>query len=155
MPRESGCVFCEIVHGEREASIIHQDDLVTAFLDANPVNPGHTLVVPNDHADSIQDVPEEACSRMLTVGRDLDKALRASGLRCDAVNLFLADGQAAGQTVFHAHLHVIPRYSGDTCGLHLHSQAPEAPLRKALDEHAQKLAAAFQETWKRKPFKGA
>ena len=149
MRREPGCVFCDIVHGERKASIIHQDDLVTAFLDINPVNPGHTLVVPNDHTDSIQDVPDDACGRMCIIARDIDKALRTSGLRSDAVNLFLADGRAAGQTVFHAHLHVIPRFAGDASGLRLHAQAPESPPRKALDEYAQKLAATFREAHER------
>lgn len=145
MQRDPDCVFCDIVSGEGEARIIYQDELVTAFLDINPVNPGHVLVIPNDHAASIQDVPDEACGRMFIIGRDLDQALRKVSLRSDAVNLYLADGRAAGQAVFHAHLHVIPRYPGDSSGLSLHAQAPERPSDEGFSEHAQKLTEALQE----------
>jgi len=144
MPRDPECIFCDIVHGEGDAHIVYQDDLVTAFLDINPVNPGHLLVIPNEHAASVQDVPDEVCERMFVIGRDLDKALRNTDLRSEAVNLYLADGRAAGQAVFHAHLHVIPRYAGDSSGLNLHAEAPVRPSEEEFNEHARKLTDAFQ-----------
>jgi diadenosine tetraphosphate (Ap4A) HIT family hydrolase len=144
MQRESNCVFCDIVHGDAEAHITYRDELVTAFLDINPVNPGHLLVIPNAHAASIQDVRDETCGRMFVIGRDLDKALRETDLRSEAVNLYLADGRAAGQAVFHAHLHVIPRYPGDSSGLHLHAESPQSPGTDVLGKQAKKLIAAIQ-----------
>ncbi len=144
MQRDPECIFCDIVQGEAAAHVIHQDDLVTAFLDINPVNAGHVLVIPNDHAASVQDVPDEACGRMFVIGRDLDKALRNTDFHCEAVNLYLADGRAAGQAVFHAHLHVIPRYPGDSSGLRLHAEAPMNPSDDELSESARKLNKAFQ-----------
>lgn len=144
MSRDPDCVFCDIVHGDGEAYIIHRDDQVTAFLDIHPVNPGHTLVIPNEHAVSLPEVLDETCARMFIVGRDLDAALRASGLRSDAVTLYLADGRAAGQAVFHTHLHAIPRFPGDSSGLHLHAGVPTSPSSSDLADQSEILADAFR-----------
>ncbi|MGD2161488.1 MAG: HIT family protein [Anaerolineales bacterium] len=144
MHRDPNCVFCDIVHGDGDAHIIYRDELVTAFLDINPVNPGHTLVIPNAHSASIQEVPDGACGQLFVIGRDLDKAIRKTDLRCEAVNLYLADGRAAGQAVFHTHLHVIPRYRGDSSGLRLHADPPHTPSSDSLSEQARKVVAAFQ-----------
>lgn len=120
------CVFCRITAGEDTAAILYQDELVTAFLDVMPANPGHTLVVPNLHASGLADLPPETLARMAQVGQKIAAALMAGSLSVDGVNLYLADGQAAGQTVHHVHLHVIPRHLGDRelfhneCG-HLHT----------------------------------
>ncbi|MEW2514676.1 HIT family protein [Streptomyces sp. NPDC046870] len=107
------CVFCAIVRGEAEASIVHEDDTTVAFMDLQPVTPGHLLVVPKAHAPGLEDLPEPLGAHMWTVAHRLARALRRSNLRCDGVNLFLADGEAAFQEVFHAHLHVFPRFVGD------------------------------------------
>ena len=143
MQRDPDCVFCDIVRTEAEAQIVYADEMVTAFMDINPVNPGHMLVIPNDHAASLQDVPDEVCGRMFVVGRDLDRALRAVDLRCDAVSFYLADGRAAGQAVFHTHLHIIPRYPGDSSGLQLHTQAARSPDQDELRKQAENLARAY------------
>jgi histidine triad (HIT) family protein len=145
MQREAGCVFCDIVHGDTKAHIVYQDDMVTVFMDIHPVNPGHLLVIPNTHAVSIREVPDDICGRMFVVGRDLDNALRSSALRCDAVSMYLADGRAAGQTIFHAHLHVIPRYPGDSSGLRLHAVTPKSSSAEELHEQAVQLADAIQD----------
>ncbi len=104
------CIFCAILAGRAPASIVYQDGLVTAFMDIRPVNPGHTLIVPNRHAAHLQDLDGETAAHMFQVGQRLAGALYQSGLRCEGVNFFLADGEAAGQEVFHVHLHVFPRY---------------------------------------------
>ncbi|MDF1501223.1 MAG: HIT family protein [Anaerolineales bacterium] len=144
MDRDPECVFCNIVHGDGEAHIIYKDERVTAFLDIHPVNPGHTLVIPNVHAASIQDIPDDICGWMFVIGRDIDAGLRQSGLRSEAVNLYLADGRAAGQVVFHAHLHVIPRFPGDPSGLKLPAGPPGSPSPAELAEHARMLGSAFR-----------
>lgn len=118
MSSESGpCIFCRIVQGVAPASYLYRDGLCTAFLDIEPINPGHLLIIPNRHAACLDDMDAEAAGHLMTVGHRLASVLRRSGLRCEGVNLFLADGEAAGQEVFHVHLHVFPRYRGDDFGL--------------------------------------
>jgi histidine triad (HIT) family protein len=107
------CVFCRIVAGTADASVVYEDDRLLAFCDLNPVNPGHLLITPKAHAVGLVDLDESDGSRMFMVAQRLAAAVRSSGLRCEGVNLFLADGEAAGQDVFHVHLHVFPRYVGD------------------------------------------
>lgn len=107
------CVFCRIVAGTADASVVYEDDRLLAFCDLNPVNPGHLLITPRAHAVGLVDLDESDGSRMFMVAQRLAAAVRSSGLRCEGVNLFLADGEAAGQDVFHVHLHVFPRYVGD------------------------------------------
>jgi histidine triad (HIT) family protein len=108
-----GCVFCAIVGGQEPASVVFSDDSAVAFLDIHPVNPGHLLVVPRAHAESLGTLDERLGARMFTVAHRLASAVRASGLRCEGVHLSLADGEAAGQEVNHVHLHVVPRFAGD------------------------------------------
>jgi histidine triad (HIT) family protein len=113
-----GCIFCAISAGEAPAGFVYQDAAVVAFVDIRPVNPGHVLVVPRQHAALIVDLDRDAWLQVCDLGRRLDAALRSlPDIRCEAVNLFVADGAAAGQEVEHAHLHVIPRYEGDGFGL--------------------------------------
>ncbi len=104
----SNCIFCRIAAGEIPAVKLYQDELVTAFLDIGPINFGHALVIPNAHFESISSVPEATAGRMMKVGARLGIALKRA-LDYDGYNLHLADGQAAGQVVMHAHLHVVPR----------------------------------------------
>jgi len=112
--RTAACVFCEIVAGRAPASFVHEDESVVAFMDIRPVNPGHLLVVPRQHLESLSELGEEIGSRLFNVARDLQASIRASGIRCEGINLLVADGEVAGQEVFHAHLHVVPRFAGDS-----------------------------------------
>ncbi len=110
---EADCIFCRIVEGEAPASFIHRDELVSVFLDIRPVTPGHLLVVPNQHVVLSHDLPDATADRIFSIARQAARALREGDVvRADGVNLFVADGEAAGQDVFHAHLHVIPRFEG-------------------------------------------
>jgi diadenosine tetraphosphate (Ap4A) HIT family hydrolase len=110
---KAACVFCSIVAGRAEVSLVHADDAVLAFMDIAPVNPGHILVIPRAHAPHLADLDEDDGARMWRVAHRVAGALRQSGLRAEGVNFFLADGAAAFQEVFHIHLHVFPRYRGD------------------------------------------
>ena len=107
------CVFCDIIAGRAGASVVHQDEHVVAFMDIEPVTDGHVLVVPRVHAASLEDLDEDLGVPMFRAGHRLARALRRSGVPCEGVNLFLADGEAALQEVFHVHLHVVPRTAGD------------------------------------------
>ncbi|GIH65348.1 MULTISPECIES: HIT family protein [Microbispora] len=108
-----GCVFCAILRGEAEASIPYEDDRVMVIMDIGAVTPGHLLVIPRVHAVGLEDLDEETSTHVWRIGHRMGRALRRSGLRCEGVNVFLADGKAAFQEVFHFHLHVFPRFKGD------------------------------------------
>ncbi|RAY11283.1 HIT family protein [Actinomadura craniellae] len=112
-PDDPGCVFCDIVRGEAEASVPYADDHVMVVMDIGAVTPGHLLVIPRVHAVGLEDLDEETGAHIWRVGHRMGRALRRSGLRCEGVNVFLADGEAALQEVFHFHLHVFPRFADD------------------------------------------
>ena len=116
MSLDPHCIFCQIVTGEAEASRVYRDPLVTAFMDIHPVTRGHLLVVPNSHFPDLASLDAQYAAQMMAAGRRAAGALRVSDLHVEGVNLHLADGPAAGQSVFHCHLHVIPRYHGDGFG---------------------------------------
>jgi histidine triad (HIT) family protein len=137
------CIFCAIVTGTAPASVVLQDDRCTAFLDIQPVNAGHLLIVSNDHASYLADLDQETGAQMFRVAQRLAAAVRRSGLQCEGVNLFLADGEAAMQEVFHVHLHVFPRYAGDGFGLTFGPHYMTKPDRATLDGVAQQIRAAL------------
>ncbi|MSP12274.1 MAG: HIT family protein [Chloroflexi bacterium] len=132
----NNCVFCEILKGNLPSSQIYRDEHCTAFMDIQPINPGHLLVIPNVHAPFLADLDEATGAHLFRIAQRLAQALRQSGLRCEGINLFLADGAAAMQEVFHVHLHVFPRYAGDGFGLTFSPSYFHRPPRKALDEAA-------------------
>jgi diadenosine tetraphosphate (Ap4A) HIT family hydrolase len=135
------CLFCEIVAGRAPASVVYQDQRVLAFLDIRPVTPGHTLIVPKRHADGLADLDDEDGAQAFRVARRLAGALRASGLRCEGVNLFVADGAAAMQEIFHFHLHVFPRYRGDS--FRVTADWSQHPTRSELDNLAATIGNAM------------
>lgn len=137
------CVFCRIVAGELPASVVHRDERCIAFLDIRPVNPGHVLVVPRQHGDHLADIDGDTAAHLMRVGHRIAAALRASDVRCEGVNLFLADGAAAMQEVFHVHLHVFPRWVGDGFGLRFGPRYGELPSRDALERVAASLRTAL------------
>ena len=123
--------------------MVYQDEICSAFMDLHPINPGHMLVVPNRHAPFVSDMNEEETAQIFRIAQRLTAALRTSGLKCEGVNFFLADGKAAGLEVFHAHLHIFPRYRGDGFSLNLPpSYGPDA-ARKDLNEAARKIRGRF------------
>ena len=135
------CIFCQIAKGEAPASRVYEDDQVVAFLDIHPVTPGHTLVIPVAHSSGLDDLPKELGSMLFKVASKVSAALRASGLTAEGINLFLADGAAAGQEVFHTHLHVFPRFRGDGFAIRAQRELPE---RDVLEDQAKAIRAALQ-----------
>lgn len=137
------CIFCAILAGEQPASVVYQDDLCTAFMDVQPVNNGHVLVVPNTHAASLAELDPETGGQMFRVAQRIAAALRCCTVRCEGVNLFLADGGVAMQSVFHVHLHVLPRYEGDGFGLRFGPSYLDRPERAELDRVAEEIKEAL------------
>ena len=134
------CVFCEIVAGRSPASVAYEDDLCLAIMTIGPVNPGHLLVLPRVHAPYLADLDETTGGHLFAVAMRMAAAIRASGLRCEGINFFLADGEAAFQEVFHLHLHVFPRFDGDDCGIS--ADWSVNPSRKELDTNAELIRRA-------------
>ncbi|MGH3542615.1 MAG: HIT family protein [Mycobacterium sp.] len=106
------CVFCAIVAGEAPAIRIYEDDGYLAILDIRPFTRGHTLVLPKRHTVGLADTPPETLADMVAIGQRIAKAARATEL-ADATHIGINDGRAAFQSVFHIHLHVLPRRNGD------------------------------------------
>jgi histidine triad (HIT) family protein len=114
-------------------------------MDIQPINSGHVLVVPNRHADYLAALEPSTAGELMEIGQRLAAALRTSGLRCEGVDLFLADGEAAGQEIFHVHLHVIPRFHGDGFGFRFGPHYTQRPPREALEYAAVQIRAALGE----------
>ncbi len=106
------CVFCAIVAGDAPAIRIYEDADYLAILDIRPFTRGHTLVIPKRHSVDLTDTPSETLAEMVTIGQRIARAARATEF-ADATNIGINDGRAAFQSVFHIHLHVLPRRNGD------------------------------------------
>lgn len=136
----SDCIFCRIVAGQLPAARVLETPGVLAFLDIAPVNYGHTLVIPKAHYPNLLELPDELWLEIGQASRRVAQALQL-GLKAQGFNIGMNNFEAAGQEVFHAHVHVIPRYLSD--GLHLFPQESYRPgdmektaaqLRQALDD---------------------
>ena len=107
------CIFCKIIKGDVPCHKIWEDNEVLAFLDIQPINKGHVLVIPKEHSALISGVNEKVLGKMMKLAQKINQAVRESDLKPQGVNLYLADGEVAGQEVPHAHLHIIPRFDQD------------------------------------------
>jgi len=141
---EAGCIFCAILDGRAEASFVHRDELCSAFMTIEPVNAGHVLVVPNAHADNLLDMPPATAARMMQVAQKVAAAFFPAGLGGEGFNLMMCNGEAAGQTVFHAHLHVSPRHAGDGFSWTLPAHCAQPPAREQLDALALRLRRVLE-----------
>ena len=134
------CTFCRILRAEAPVSIVFEDELCMAFMDLQPVNPGHVLIVPKEHVTYFKDIDEDLGAHLFRIGLRIDRALRETSLRCEGVNFFAADGKAAFQEIFHAHLHVFPRYRGDGFRLSFREDYLKPVPRMELDQIALEIS---------------
>jgi diadenosine tetraphosphate (Ap4A) HIT family hydrolase len=137
----SNCIFCEIIAGKASASIVYQDDLVIAVMDIQLVNPGHLMIIPKQHIASMDEMDENIGMHLFRIAMRLEQSIRKSGVRCEGINLFLADGESAFQEIFHLHLHVFPRFKGDS--FKIDADWSVNPSRQELDEVAKKINKAY------------
>lgn len=119
------CIFCAIVAGDIPSRTVFEDDLVMAFLDANPLAPGHTLVIPKDHHETLGDVPEDLAAHLFGALHRLTPAVEHA-VDAQGSNVAFNNGEAAGQEVPHVHAHIIPRFDGDG-GNPIHAVAGARP----------------------------
>ena len=109
---EENCVFCKIVKGEVPAYKVYEDEFVLAFLDINPINDGHTLVIPKKHHEDFLHLDEKEIAELMHAVQKVAKAVKKA-TNADGINIGMNIGKAAGQIIFHAHVHVIPRFEND------------------------------------------
>ncbi|MBI5390460.1 HIT family protein [Candidatus Woesearchaeota archaeon] len=134
------CIFCKIIAGKIPAAKIYEDRNVFAFLDIAPVNPGHILVIPKLHYETIPDTPPELLQKTMLVVRNLgDRVMNK--LPCDGFNIICNNKPASGQAVPHVHFHIIPRHQGD--GLHLHPPGKKY-VEGTLEQVRRKLASTVR-----------
>ena len=106
------CIFCKIANGEIPTRTVYEDEDFRAILDLGPATQGHTLILPKKHAQDLYDLPEEIAAKVLPTAKKIAAQLKEK-LNCEGLNLVQNNGEIAGQSVMHFHLHLIPRYSND------------------------------------------
>lgn len=136
----SDCVFCKIVQKQLPASFVYEDTFCLAFMDLHPISDGHVLVVPKQHCARFAQLPAETAGHLLKIAQRILKAIESTAIRCEAANLFLSDGSAAGQDVMHSHLHIVPRFLGDGLKMGFSHTDPEEATRRRLDEISKKIS---------------
>jgi histidine triad (HIT) family protein len=140
----TNCTFCELIQGSAEVSICHEDSDAIAFMDIQPVNNGHVLVVPREHHESLLEVPEELGVHLFKVTMRIANAIRhVTG--CDDMNIVVNSGAAAGQDEPHYHVHIIPRRADDGFDIPLPFNGSKMPDRTILDAYAVQIIAALRD----------
>ena len=137
MAADPDCLFCKIIAGEIPSTRVYEDERTVAFMDINPATRGHLLVVPREHAKDLLSIDPEDLAAVARAAQKLGKAV-SERLEADGVNLLNSCGRAAWQTVFHFHVHVIPRYAGDPLRL---PWQPEPGDRGEIEAAARALTA--------------
>jgi len=137
---QTGCIFCAIVAGAAPCHRVYEDRHVLAFMDIFPVGDGHLLVIPKRHYENLLEADEESMLAVMSASRRIAHALKRA-LRPDGIGVHQLNGTAAGQTVFHYHMHLIPRNHGDPIAFH--GRKAGDPAR--LAEHARRIAEALRE----------
>jgi histidine triad (HIT) family protein len=137
------CIICQLVNEEIEVTKVYEDDSVVAVMDIQPINPGHLFISPKKHVEFMSELDEELGAHLFKIAMKLVDALRKSELKCEGVNLFLADGEVAGQEIPHVHLHVVPRIRGDGFGLRFDESYFRLPEREELEQAASSIRVAI------------
>ena len=110
--KKDDCIFCKLANGIIPTNKVYEDENFTAILDLGPATKGHTLILPKEHSDCLFDLPDETAEKLLPLARELGRKLKDS-LHADGMNVIQNNGEVAGQSVMHYHLHLIPRYKND------------------------------------------
>ncbi|HWA39883.1 MAG TPA: HIT family protein [Burkholderiales bacterium] len=135
MHSDPSCIFCRIVAKQIPATVVYEDAQTLAFMDIGQVNPGHVLVAAKAHAENIYALDDEQASALFRTASKVSRAIRAA-FAPEGLSVYQANGKAAGQTVFHIHLHLVPRHEGDGMAL---SWPVKNPPRERLEEYAARI----------------
>ena len=108
--KKDDCIFCKLANGDIPTNMIYQDDDFAVIMDAAPVSRGHALILPKEHADNLYELPDETAAKLMPLAKKIASRMKER-LDCDGLNILQNNGETAGQSVFHFHMHVIPRYA--------------------------------------------
>ncbi len=133
--KKENCIFCKIAAGEIPSATIYEDEDFRVILDIEPASKGHALILPKEHYANLYELPEELAAKVLIVAKNVVTAM-TEVLGCDGYNLLQNNGEAAGQTVFHFHMHLIPRYESDTVNI---KWAPGSLTSEVKEEILEKM----------------
>lgn len=131
------CIFCKLANGVFPTNKIYEDEDFTVILDASPANKGHSLILPKQHFDNLYAIDDETASKVLPLAKKIAVVIKEE-LNADGINIVQNNGLAAGQTVFHFHTHIIPRFDNDGCNIGWPQKEPDADEQADL---AAKLSA--------------
>lgn len=134
--KRDDCIFCKIAAGEIPSRTLYEDEKFRVILDLGPATKGHSLILPKDHAADLYELPEETAADAMKLAKSMALLLREK-LQCDGLNLVQNNGEAAGQTVSHFHLHLIPRYKGDGQRI---NWVPSEPTQEELEAVRKEIA---------------
>lgn len=143
-PTSGHCTFCDLIRGAAEVSIVYEDATAIAFLDIQPVNPGHLLVVPREHYEVLQDIPGHVGAHLYELATRLIPAVQTAAGASD-MNIVVNSGAAAGQNVMHYHIHLIPRKDGDGFDVPLPFPGSQMPNRQQLDAMAARIGSMLRD----------
>ena len=136
---DDNCIFCKIAAGEIPSATLYEDDDFRVIFDASPATKGHVLILPKEHAANVFELSEETASKVFVLAKKIATVLKeVTG--CEGVNILQNNGEIAGQTVFHFHMHIIPRYKGDTVNI---GWTPGKADADEINELKEKIAAGL------------
>lgn len=135
-----GCIFCKIAAGEIPSTTVYEDEDLRVIADISPANLGHLLILPKAHAKDLTELPAEMACKVMITAQKVVKAMQ-EGLHPDGINVLQNNGEAAGQTVMHYHMHIIPRYQGDSVRI---GWEPMQGLTNQVAEAADKVRKALE-----------
>jgi histidine triad (HIT) family protein len=130
---DADCIFCKLANGEIPTNAIYEDEDFKVIMDASPASKGHCIILPKTHAKNLLELPDAYCEKLLPLAKKCCKVL-CEVLHCDGINVLQNNGEAAGQTVFHLHVHLIPRYEGDAVHIKWTEHTEETDLTALAEE---------------------
>lgn len=137
--RKDNCIFCKIIAGEIPSHTLYEDEQFRVILDVSPATRGHALILPKQHYANLYELPEDMAADAMRLAKKMMKTM-TDKLNCDGFNLVQNNGEAAGQTVFHFHMHLIPRYEGDHAGFGWNTGELNAADREEILTKMQKFS---------------
>ena len=135
----SNCIFCKIANGEIPSATLYEDEDFRVILDLGPASKGHALILPKAHAANIYEISDDMAAKAMILAKKMATKM-TEALKCDGFNIVQNNGEPAGQTVFHFHMHLIPRYNGDQAGI---TWKPGELKDEVRDEIVAKVTAAL------------
>lgn len=134
--KNENCIFCKIANGEIPSKTLYEDESFRVILDLGPATKGHALILPKEHAENLYELPEETAADAMKLAKKMATVMKEK-LKCDGLNLIQNNGETAGQTVMHFHLHLIPRYQGDGQRI---GWVPSEPSQEELEAVRKEIA---------------